>query len=484
MLNHPIILLVQKIESHHAKEIQKYFFTSKKQRTEKLYKLITNAKNEEQLERGLIFKKLFGKSYSEKNDYLWRNEIRVLKEELENFLIIMEHQYISKNNEAYNDWLLIQAFDRLKYTEGIDEKYSVLVKNKNDFASYNYVMDAALIHLNNLHHKITDVSKREKIYPEFINETKNILKDVIAAYVARLNIYTSQYNWLCHHHQNSEEIALTTVNYSCELPQNNISQFYNNYALSFTTNFTSDFELQIQCLDKALENIKTIYKNNKLLQENRILVFIAKGRELSSNGHFLKAHETLKSIKDEINKNDSQHRTVFYINYITNLVKSKLYVDALYTLDNEFTTDNLLYKNMLLQSRLLCYLYLRDTKSFEKYISYDLDDAPFPQNYMLKVIKSAYFYLLKDYDTALTVITSLLQAKYAADRMKYYQPMAMIYKKLYTLSQKNVLQKKWILKDIQTLKDALTEFENTSSNEIRLVSIFSWIKQEIENNLS
>ena len=138
---------------------------------------------------------------------------------------------------------------------------------------------------------------------------------------------------------------------------------------------------------------------------------------------------------------------------------------------------------MLLQNRLLCYLYLRDTLQLEKFINYDLDTAPFPQNYMLKVIKSAYFYLIKEYDTAISIINSLLNAKYATDNMQYYQPISNIYKKLYTISQKNSLQKKWSDKDIKSLLDGITEFEKTSPVEFKKVSVYLWLKEEIENNL-
>jgi K+-transporting ATPase A subunit len=55
---HPVILLVQKIELHYPKEIQKFFAVSKKQRTEKFYKLITIAKNEEQLDKSYLKKYL------------------------------------------------------------------------------------------------------------------------------------------------------------------------------------------------------------------------------------------------------------------------------------------------------------------------------------------------------------------------------------------------------------------------------------------
>ena len=207
---------------------------------------------------------------------------------------------------------------------------------------------------------------------------------------------------------------------------------------------------------------------------------MSKGRELSANGYFLEAHETLSKIKEDADKLNIHNKTIFYVNYITNLVKCKFYKEALHTLENEFSTENTLYKNMLLQNRLLCYLFLRNTEQLEKYISYDLDAAPFPQNYMLKVIKSAYFYLIKDYETALNIINSLLNAKYASDTMQYYQPISNTYKKLYTIALKNDALKRYSEKDINQLENSITEFESNSPLEFQKVSVYLWLKEEIQ----
>lgn len=480
MQQHPIAKLVQKIESHYAKEIQKHFSVSKKQRVEKLYKLITTAKNEEQLDKSLLFKKLFGKSYSEKNDYLWRNEIRLLKEELEEFLIQKEHEYISKNNEAYNDWLLMHAYDKLKFTDGMDEKQETLLSEKDDYASYPFVIDACLLQLNNLHHKIPDLIKRMNHYPKQIKETKQALDDMISAYCAKINLHKNYYNWISYNHKLEEREKLILENYHLVLEKNPISNFYNNFTQSFTiSDNPNSFDIQIKHLNNAIEIIEPLHKKNKLLHEARFLVLMGKGRELSANGFFLEAHETLSKIKADADKLNVHNKTVFYVNYITNLVKCKFYKEALHTLENEFTVENSLYKNMLLYSRLICYLYLRDTKNLANYISYDLDAAPFPQNYVLKMIKSAYFYLIDENETALSIINSLLSAKSSADNMQYYQPISLIYKKLYALALKNNLLKKWPSKDVKTLLDAMAEFEKTAPPEFKLVSTYLWIKEEI-----
>lgn len=477
MQQHPIFQLIQKIESNYSKEIRKYFSTLKKPRIEKFYLLIAGAKNENQLEKELLFKKLFGKAYSEKNDYLWRNELRLLKEELECFLVQAQHLHLSRQNESYNEWLLIQAYDRIKFIDGIDEKYSSLTEHKDTFASYQFALDATIIHLDNLNHKITDITKRVKVYPQLFSESKSILEDLIATHFSKINLYIAQHNWITYYHQNHYVIPPISGEYSCQLPQNSLSNFYNNYALSIT----EDFETKMVALKKALESIEKIYQHNKLFQENYFMVYTGKGRELSANGHFQEAHESFMTVKDIVHHVNLHSRTVFYVNYITNLVKNKMYSDALNVMDHEFSTDNMLYKNMLLQSRLLCYLYTRDTEKMSKYITYDLDAAPFPQNFMLKVIKSAYFYLINEFETALNLITSLINAKYVSDSMKYYQPILTIYKKLYTAANKNILERKWNEKDILALKSLVDDFDNTNEEEFKQISIFIWIKKEINN---
>lgn len=481
MNSHPLILLIQKIETAYSKEVQKYFNGIKKQRTEKLYKLVIQAKNDEQIEKSLLFRKLFGKPYSEKNDYLWRNEVRLLKEEIETFLIQKEHETISKYNKAYNDWLLVQAYDRLKFSDGINEAHQELLKEKDDNASYAFVLDACIMQLNNLNYKIADLNKRLTLYPALIAEGQSILCDLVAAYCAKLNVFAANYNWIAFNHKTNERQDFFTDNFSIALPKNPISNFYNHYALSFTTSDHSNaFENQLQHLNKAIEIIEPIYSKNKLLHESRFLVLMSKGREQSANGYFLDAHETLSKIRIDADTLNIHNKTIFYVNYITNLVKCQYYKEALHVLEHEFSTDNLLYKNMLLQSRLLCYLNLREVTQLKDYISFDLDAAPFPQNYMLKTIKSAYFYLIEEYDTALSIINSLLTAKYASDLMQYYKPISMLYKKLYTTAQKNTLQKKWSAKDILSLQDSIDDYEKTSPPEMKKVSTYLWMKTEIE----
>ena len=119
----------------------------------------------------MLFRKLFNKTYSEKLDYLWRNEIRILKEELENFLITIEHQHISNHNNAYNDWLLVQAFNRLQYIDGIDEKTEKLVAEIDSLKKLEIQMKNDTLEIERLaREKYGMIKQGEKVI--FINKKK------------------------------------------------------------------------------------------------------------------------------------------------------------------------------------------------------------------------------------------------------------------------------------------------------------------------
>jgi hypothetical protein len=473
MENHPVISLVQKINAHYKREIETFLGASSKKRTRKLYLLIVAAKNNEQLDKELLFKKLFGKTHTVKNDYEWRHEIRVLKQELEKFLVENEHRINAKNNPAYNNWLLIHGYERIKHSIGVNEVYDDIQEHKDVAASYQFAFDADIIKIMAHQYFETDVKKMLEQYPMLIQHSINTLDDLIAQHISRINSYIAPYNSLCNNYQNTNSLPLLGKDFSRTLPQNSISNFNNHYANSFTP----DFDAQIGHLEQALKAIETIADYNKSFERNRVVIQISLARELSAGGFFLKAHEIFLDIKTNINKSSEQFKTLFYVNYITNMVKSRMYAEALQILDNEFETNNLMYKNMLLQSRLLCYLFLRDTDSLSKYISYDLDAAPFPQNYMLKVIKSAYFCLMQELDVAQNIISNLMQTKDASDRLQMYLPIVNLYKKFYAISQKTKAEKKWNAADVQSLK---TDVEKIDSNsETKHVSIYQWVKNEI-----
>jgi len=473
MENHPVISLVQKINLHYKQDIDAFWRASSKAKSRKLYLLIVSAKNDEQRAKELLFKKLFSKSHTAKNDYLWRNEIRVLKEELESFLIETEHSFNKKNNPEYNNWLLMYAFDRIKHSTGVFEVYDDVQAHKAVSANHQFVFDADLIKLMTHLYAETDMKKLLEQYPLLLQNSIATLDNLIAQHISRINSYIAQYNFVCSEYQNPDILPLHNNDFSRTLPENNISIFNNHFAYSYVSNT----DLQIEHLEQASQAIAPIANYNKSLERSSVIIQISLARALSAGGYFIKAHEIFTAIKSNINKNYEQFNAIFYVNYITNMVKSKMYVEALKILDNEFETDNLMYKNMLLHSRLMCYLFLRDTKSLSKYITYDLDAAPFPQNYMLKVIKSAYFYLIDELDVAQNIVYNLLQTKDASDRMQLYIPIAMLYKKLYTAKQKNRQDKKWKAADIKSLK---TDAENIDkSSELNIVSIFEWVKKEI-----
>jgi hypothetical protein len=477
MVDHPVLLLIRKIEQHYPAQIKSFWKLSTRKKAAKLYKLIATAKNDAQLEKALLFKKLTAKTYSPKSDDLWRNEIRVLKAELERFIIDTEHELRLQEDENYNGWLLVQGFDRIKFKEGIAEKSQRLLNNKEFAGDYQFILDAEFVQLLNYMTGESDIKKLMEGFSQQVKNWETTLAEYIGQNLSKVNVLIAQYNWVSQQHQNPNIITPFTNEYRQHLPDTNISRYYSYYAQSFT----GDFEAKIENYNTALKFIEPIAERNPLFASRRIVIKISLASELSGNGHFEKAHEIMTSIKSDVDTRFIDYKSVFYVNYVINLVKCQRYHEALAILDKELPDANELYKNMLLQSRLLCYLYLRDTQSLSTYISFDLDEAPFPQNYMLKLIKSAYFYLMKEYDLAAQMMTNLMNTKDAHNRMHLYQPIGNLYKKFYAVAVKNKGLKRWKQTDIALLNKELQKIETSETDWVKLVSVYVWLKGEIEN---
>jgi hypothetical protein len=75
-----------------------------------------------------------------------------------------------KNNPAYSDWLLVQAFDRIKYQDGIAEKVQDLQQSKDVTAAYHYALDAKMIEVINLQNVYGNFKQIIDKYPQAVKE--------------------------------------------------------------------------------------------------------------------------------------------------------------------------------------------------------------------------------------------------------------------------------------------------------------------------
>ncbi|MBK8352724.1 MAG: hypothetical protein IPL21_13970 [Saprospirales bacterium] len=68
----------------------------------------------------------------------------------------------------------MHAYDKLKFSDGMDEKHETLLKKKRRLCILFFVMDACLLQLNNLHHKVPDLIKRMNEYPAQIKDSRQV----------------------------------------------------------------------------------------------------------------------------------------------------------------------------------------------------------------------------------------------------------------------------------------------------------------------
>ena len=112
-----------------------------------LFKYLSSTKNDEEISKSVIFLKLFQKKWTKENDYLLRNELKLLKDKIEE---IYMQQQLSKLPEKYKNQLKLKLYQQLKIT---DEYQSVFNK---------------IINYNAQQHELQNTLENSFAYADFI----------------------------------------------------------------------------------------------------------------------------------------------------------------------------------------------------------------------------------------------------------------------------------------------------------------------------
>ena len=109
----------------------------KRQSLLQLFKWLINTKNDVEISKSEIFLKLFKKKWTKENDFLLRNELKLLKDKIEEIYIQEETKELPEN---YINQLKLKLYHQLKIT---DEYQSIFKKISNYNTEHNEIYFSA-----------------------------------------------------------------------------------------------------------------------------------------------------------------------------------------------------------------------------------------------------------------------------------------------------------------------------------------------------
>ena len=107
----------------------------KRQSLLQLFKCLINTKNDVEISKSEIFLKLFKKKWTKENDFLLRNELKLLKDKIEEIYIQEETKELPEN---YINQLKLKLYHQLKIT---DEYQSIFKKISNYNTEHNEIQN-------------------------------------------------------------------------------------------------------------------------------------------------------------------------------------------------------------------------------------------------------------------------------------------------------------------------------------------------------
>lgn len=363
-----------------------------------------------------LYKILFKKKRTKQNDYLLRNEIRLLKNEIKYFLACRHLTHINQESEHLLDSLYIkELFRRKPDKETIKEAESVIEKmiHRNDLQNYCEIMPLFIkqkIYLNNpdslIKHNIALQLENLSKYCKKLMYLKIMETEYIKAYLHKITAHLNT----SYKYSFPEELMKINLDATAE--------YYKTKALSLLVKDTERLKLLLRMKELLPEVNLPRYE----IQKEKATLYTNIALEYSFNFNYLEAINYLnQSIALKKYLLDINYIFVLY-NYISILIKAGKYNEALTTIElnyNFFKKDkSILFRLNILKVAAL--VYNKEYQSAKKEIPTELKQGSFDDYVYLRCLLAIIYFETSKTDLALREVKNIMQILRNNKHMEYH----------------------------------------------------------------
>jgi hypothetical protein len=420
-----------------------------------------------------VYEKVFDDAYTADKDYLIRNEFRLLKKVLEEYLLQKEIKTELKENNEWKNRLLGNVMmkhqlsgEALKYFEQAKEE-----------ALFNFHFD----HATELNMAIFSLNYRNALQ---LTEAKTLMARNIEA-GQKLAEHTAVYRSAQIQFQ---EALLKRISGlppgEDKLPSS--AEFIGQWTLAETAESLYYLQKAKAYGSFSIEDMETLLKMacelppNTLMRNECITVKVQLATVHSMVGHFALADEYFQEILESDDFKLLKEKPSFYANYVRNLTKLKKYAAALESISQmEKLVLEPHLRSYLQTARITCYIFLEDTANLKKYLPNDFANSGEGLKYYYKLLYAIYFYLNNQAGMAIRELENLLETR-NIDSEPEHREIARIMRSIFGMLEKEGSAKK-SKAVLQKAKTAVLEAYDTAKPEVQNMLPFLWLKEKFGN---
>ncbi len=481
MLKNPSIVIIHKLNKKQIEFVKDKLADDLRKTSLKLFNIIHSCRSKE-IDKKLIFKKLFSYNHSEEKDYLLRNEFRILRQKLDDCLISLSIEDELKNNHFYRVKQRLYAYKHLGFDELFTDEYENTIKTAKENLAFE---DAISIHRwamdQAYHHKLTQlVTYEDKVL--FFKTITESCHQSLQHYTATINRINAFFTTVSHHYNvlngQADNVSLKDQPKSVEIEDHPLSLYY----LYRTKGFESKGLEKVQYFIKSLEQISNYPIKNNYLNSLALNTITNIGRSLLQSGDHSMALEYLtKGVAEYLPSISNYPATEkLYANYIVALLNTYNYEKALenlITLEAENADHNYTF-NWFNIYKIVCYAGLKQVDNVSKSMPCNFNNIPPQHRLYYRLLQSIEHYLSNRLEDASRELYNLHKSITKKDNNNTFTKTAELFQTYFSLMEKykeaNLIPTKLTVK----FKDSIDNIKTRNISDVNVLPLIYWLKRE------
>jgi tetratricopeptide (TPR) repeat protein len=363
-------------------------------------------------DKEVLFYKTFKKKYSSANDYILRNEMRLLVEKIESVLLKEQIEKLTEKDILFRLKQQLLLYKNLDLFEIYEECWKEAKTAALEQYQYQDLLELNADYYEFAQFHIRNYKERLEIFEKLINENILYSNYFFAQQLAYLYLIEGNANKLRLEYQTEQTAKIPDKKISIELKQFN--SYINEYYRLIGKWFPLQSNGKTSILLDALNTLEKCNKNSLLYKKEQLRVLHLIATDFSMSADFENANTYFEKLFNEIPAAQLQNKAYYLYNYALNLTKLNQYEKALTIIsdaekilkpDNEFLRD----KYQLL--KVVCYMFTSNTDMLKKMIPTDFSVLLPEQRVYFRFVNSIYHIINKEYYLASEEINNLLRSK-------------------------------------------------------------------------
>jgi hypothetical protein len=422
--------------------------------------------------KSLAFKRLYGRAYSAKEDYLFRNECRMLASRLEQFLAQQAHQQDFEQNKHRQALRLLEALAERQLWSEFNSYYEKSRMAALRACEFEMVLAMDRLYVKSLGAASVPSASTLQQTLETLKQSGETLQEFFAAtrsWLAAMHAVTTHY--LQQYGVKTSEFAVPL-----EVPENLLSRYFDAKARAFG----SSHGVQSVAAEQALETIMLLENETPKFLYEKMSAMVNLGLAYMLNAEYEQAQARYAQAISFCNQHHLVLDPGLVLNYVSVQMKLKNYLPALQLLKAHWNT---LSKTETVWQRaqvmhVFCLIFLNRCAEAQQCIpKVSTKHSEFLRRYY-RYAQIAIYYQVQDYEAALNEAEAF--AKYLMRHAKnpsvtHDKKLINFYIRLIKMKLHLTIRKPAISSLTQKFETALTKHEVQSD-----IYPTIWLRQELE----